>query len=76
MAYEITKEDVWVGEIEDRAGAVAEKLEAVSRAGVDLEFLIARRAPERPLSGQRCRLVCRSGRQLLRFVWKDLIDPD
>ena len=40
MAYEITKEDVWVGEIEDRAGAVAEKLEAVSRAGVDLEFVI------------------------------------
>ena len=51
MAYEITKEDVWVGEIEDRAGAVAEKLEAVSRAGVDLEFLIARRAPEKPGTG-------------------------
>lgn len=48
MAYEITKEDVWVGEIEDRAGAVAEKLEAVSRVGVNLEFLIARRAPEQP----------------------------
>jgi hypothetical protein len=51
MAYEITKEDVWVGEIEDRAGAVAEKLEAVSRVGVDLEFLIARRAPEKPGTG-------------------------
>lgn len=51
MAYEITKEDVWAGEIEDRAGAVAEKLEAVSRVGVNLEFLIARRAPEKPGTG-------------------------
>ena len=51
MAYEITREDVWVGEIEDRAGAVAEKLEAISRVGVNLEFLIARRAPEQPGTG-------------------------
>ena len=51
MAYVITKEDVWAGEIEDRAGAVAEKLEAVSRIGVDLEFVIARRAPEKPGTG-------------------------
>jgi hypothetical protein len=51
MAYEITKEDVWVGAIEDRAGAVAEKLEAVSRVGVNLEFMIARRAPEKPGTG-------------------------
>ena len=51
MAYVITKEDVWAGEIEDRAGAVAEKLEAVSRIGVDLEFVIARRAPDKPGTG-------------------------
>jgi len=51
MAYEITKEDVWVGEIEDRAGALAEKLEAVSRVGVNLEFVIARRAPDKPGTG-------------------------
>jgi len=51
MAYEITKEDVWAGEIEDRAGALAEKLEAVSRVGVNLEFVIARRAPEKPGTG-------------------------
>ena len=48
MAHQITKEDVWVGTIEDRAGALAEKLQAVSRVGVDLEFVIARRAPEKP----------------------------
>jgi len=51
MAYEITKEDVWVGAIEDRPGAVAEKLETISRVGVNLEFLIARRAPEKPGTG-------------------------
>ena len=51
MTFEISKEDVWVGEIEDRAGAVAEKLEAVTRVGVNLEFVIARRAPEKPGTG-------------------------
>ena len=51
MAYQITKEDVWVGEIEDRPGALAEKLEAISRVGVNLEFVIARRAPEKPGKG-------------------------
>ena len=51
MAYQITKEDVWAGEIEDRAGAVAEKLEALSRVGVNLEFMIARRAPDKPGTG-------------------------
>lgn len=51
MAYEISREDVWVGAIEDRAGALAEKLEAVSRVGVSLEFLIARRAPDKPGTG-------------------------
>ena len=51
MAYEVTKEDVWVAEIEDRSGAVAEKLEALSRVGVNLEFVIARRAPDKPGKG-------------------------
>ncbi len=51
MSYRITREDVWVGEIPDRPGAVAEKMEALSRVGVNLEFVIARRAPEAPGSG-------------------------
>ncbi|UCC31225.1 MAG: hypothetical protein JSU86_02895 [Phycisphaerales bacterium] len=51
MAYEITKEDVWAGEIDDQTGALAEKLEAVSRVGVNLEFVIARRAPDKPGKG-------------------------
>ena len=51
MAYAITKEEVWAGTIEDRTGGLAEKLEAVSRVGVNLEFMIARRAPEDPGTG-------------------------
>jgi hypothetical protein len=51
MAVEITKVDVWAGEIQDRAGALAEKLEAVAKAGANLEFVIARRAPEKPGHG-------------------------
>ena len=51
MAYEITREDVWVGTIEDRAGALAEKMQAISRVGVNLEFVIARRSPDKPGTG-------------------------
>lgn len=51
MACEVTKENVWVGEIDDRAGAVAETLQAVSRVGVNLEFVIARRASDKPGKG-------------------------
>ena len=48
MAYEITREDIWVGEIEDTPGALARKLEGVMRAEADLDFMIARRMPEKP----------------------------
>ncbi len=51
MAVTVSKVDVWVGEIEDRPGGLAEKLEAISDAGADLEFLIARRSPEKPGTG-------------------------
>ena len=52
MAYKITREDVWVGEIEDRPGGLAEKLKEISRTGVNLDFLISRRAPEKPGTGR------------------------
>ena len=51
MAVTISKVDVWAGEIEDRPGGLAEKLQAVSDAGASLEFAIARRAPEKPGTG-------------------------
>ena len=43
MAVEISKVDVYAGEIEDRVGGLAEKLQALADAGADLEFVIARR---------------------------------
>ncbi|MFQ5805293.1 MAG: amino acid-binding protein [Phycisphaerae bacterium] len=48
MAFEITRVDVWAGEIEDRPGGLARRLEAVMRAGANLDFVIARRQPEKP----------------------------
>ena len=47
----VERVDVWVAEIEDQPGALATKLEAVAEAGADLEFAIARRAPEKPGTG-------------------------
>lgn len=48
MAVEISKVDVWAGEIADRVGGLAEKFEAVAGAGANLEFVVARRSPEKP----------------------------
>lgn len=42
MAFEITMVDVWTAELEDRPGTLAEKMEALQRAGADLEFVILR----------------------------------
>ena len=43
MAYTIDTVDVYAGSIEDRPGGLAEKLTALSEAGANLEFVIARR---------------------------------
>ncbi len=51
MPYTITQVDLWVGTIKDRPGGLAEKLEALSRAGIDIEFIMARRAPGKPGTG-------------------------
>ena len=51
MAYAIRKVDVWAAEIDDRPGGLAEKLEALAKAGASLEFIIARRAPDKPGTG-------------------------
>ena len=48
MSYTIIREDVWVGEIEDQPGGLADALESVSKTNVDLEFIIARRAHDKP----------------------------
>ncbi len=49
MPFEISRADVWVGEVEDRSGALHERLEVLHQAGVDLEVALVR--PAAPLSG-------------------------
>ena len=39
--------DTWAAPIEDTPGGLGAKLNALAAAGVNLEFIIARRAPER-----------------------------
>jgi hypothetical protein len=51
MKLDISKVDVWVGSIEDRPGGLAEKLHGLGEAGANLEFLLARRAPQQPGKG-------------------------
>lgn len=42
---------IWAASIEDRPAGLAEKLEPLSKAGANLEFILARRAPETPGKG-------------------------
>ena len=51
MVIEIDKVDVWAGTIEDRPGGLARILDALAEADANLEFLISRRAPEKPGTG-------------------------
>src|SRR5262249_30876829 len=51
MAFQIRKIQVWSGEIPDRPGAAAAKLELLARAGADLEFVFMRPHPGKPGTG-------------------------
>jgi hypothetical protein len=51
VALNVTRADVWAASIEDRPGGLAGKLAALAEAGAQLEFVIARRASERPGTG-------------------------
>ncbi len=41
-------EEVWAASLEDKPGALANKLTGMAEAGADLDFVIARRAPDKP----------------------------
>jgi len=43
--------DVWAAGIEDKPSGLATVLSGLKEAGADLDFIIARRAPEKPGSG-------------------------
>jgi len=47
MKLDVARVDVWIASIEDHPGSLAKKLDTLAKAGVNLEFAIARRAPEK-----------------------------
>jgi hypothetical protein len=47
----VERVDVWAAPIEDKPGALATVLGVLRDAGADLQFIIARRAPEKPGTG-------------------------
>ena len=51
MAYSVKKVDVWAGEIADRPGGLASTLAAMNKAGANIEFVVARRAADKPGTG-------------------------
>jgi hypothetical protein len=51
MALKVERVDTWAVSIEDKPGGLATKLNALADAGANLEFVIARREPEKPGTG-------------------------
>ena len=51
MKLNVSRTDTWAAMIDDRPGGLARKLAALADAGANLEFIIARRAPEQRGSG-------------------------
>jgi len=44
----VERVDVWAASVKDKPGGLARILTGLSEAGEDLDFIIARRAPEKP----------------------------
>jgi len=51
MKLAVTRVDVWAASITDKPGGLAGKLNTLSAAGANLEFVVARRAPDKPGTG-------------------------
>jgi hypothetical protein len=51
MDLEVEQVDVWAATIQDETGALASLLKGLQKAGADLQFVIARRSPDRPGKG-------------------------
>jgi len=51
MAYKVKKVDTWAAPLKDKSGSLAARLSSLASAGVNLEFVIARRAPDKPGTG-------------------------
>ena len=46
MDLNVKRVDVWSASVKDKPGALANKLAALAQVGADLDFIVARRAPE------------------------------
>jgi hypothetical protein len=66
----VRRTDVWAASIPDRPGGLAGKLEALAKAGANLESVVARRTPERkgrgvvfvtPITGAQLRAAKKAG---------------
>jgi predicted amino acid-binding ACT domain protein len=51
MAVKVGRVALWMAAIDDRAGGAADKLEPLSKAGANFEFVFSRRTPEQPGKG-------------------------
>lgn len=51
MGLKVQRVDTWAAALEDTPGSLAGKLQELSEAGINLEFVVARRAPEKPGTG-------------------------
>ena len=51
MELTVERVDVWAASIEDQPGGLSKTLTALRDAGADLDFVVARRAPEKPGTG-------------------------
>lgn len=51
MAMQAERVNVWAGSIEDKPGGLAEVLKALAEAGAELQYVMARRAPDKPGTG-------------------------
>ncbi|HUT60226.1 MAG TPA: ACT domain-containing protein [Phycisphaerae bacterium] len=51
MKLKVAKVDMWLAGIADKPGSLAKKLSAISPSRANLQFVLARRSPERPGRG-------------------------
>lgn len=51
MALKVSKVDLWMATIDDRAGGAADKLDPLAAAGANFDFVFTRRTPEEPGKG-------------------------
>lgn len=51
MALKLDRVNTWLARIQDKSGALSKKLTKLADADVNLEFIISRRAPEKPGKG-------------------------